>query len=56
MNQKRAKQIRELTGVCLNAEDKILKKQYRVAKRQYTRLSPSAKKEFLTLLKEVYNN
>ena len=56
MNGKRARQIRKITGYDPKEKDETLKKVYCRAKKQYKQLSKGARKEFLTLLEDLYSS
>jgi hypothetical protein len=56
MNGKRSRQIRKITGYVPSEHNQTLKKVYRRAKKQYKELSKGARKEFLTLLEELYSS
>ena len=56
MNQKRSKEIRKIIGYDPNDKDATVKRIYKRAKKQYTKLSRVAAKEFLDTLKDFYTN
>ena len=56
MNGKRARQIRKITGYDPKEKDETLKKVYCRAKKQYKQLSKGARKEYLTLLEDLYSS
>ena len=56
MNGKRARQIRKIIGYNPREKDETLKRVYSRAKKQYNKISKSARKEFLNLLEELYSS
>jgi hypothetical protein len=54
MNKKISKQIREI--IHYDKENRSSRRNYKRAKKQYQKLSRDAKKDFLNLLNNFYNN
>jgi hypothetical protein len=56
LNAKKAKEIRRIIGYNPREKDETLRRVYRRARTEYSKLSGDAGREFLNLLKELYSS